>query len=264
MSHRPRTVLFCVVLAGIAATASAFLIARASSERARATQVTTQGRTNRRETRNLFLQPEALGVARRLGKRFIASTRATSTTSGILTVSGSEQPLTITRRQTDTGEQVELLVQNRSLTWNDQEGTKSGAVLLTDADRLLAERLTLDSPDQFVLAQLRGSSYFTVAQNVRLNDAQDGYTGPSWTQVRVNDVSDKNQRMTSRWRLYYINSTTGLIDRVVSELNGQRVEAEITEWIEQNGEKSPARIVWTAEGQIIMSYRLITFTLTTN
>lgn len=260
MSRKSTTVLSCVVLAGIAASAaSAFLITRASPERPSATQVTTQSRA-----RNLFLQPEALGVARRLGKRFAASTRATSVTVGILTISGSEQPLTITRRQTDAGEQVELLVQNRSLTWNEQDGTRSGAALPNDAERLLVERLTLDSPDQFVLAQVRGASYFTVAQNVRPNDAVDGYTGASWTQVRVNDVAARDQRLTSRWRLYYINSTTGLIDRVVSELNGQRVEAEIADWIEQNGEKSPRRIVWTADGQTLMSYQVTALAVTGN
>jgi hypothetical protein len=99
--------------------------------------------------------------------------------------------------------------------------------------------------------QLRGASYYTVARSVRPADAPDGYDGPLWTIVRV-------------WRLYYINTATGLIDRIESEVEGQLIVAEISSWTEQDGEKLPAQIVWTRNGQTLMQYSLTNFSQSQN
>ena len=132
-------------------------------------------------------------------------------------------------------------------------------------NRELIERLVFDSPDQFVLMQLRGASYYTVARSVRPADATDGYNGPLWTIVRVDDSQrDEAKTATSRWRLYYINTATGLIDRIESEVDGQRIVAEISSWTEQNGEKLPAQIVWTRDGQALMQYTLTNFSQSQN
>ncbi|HEX2270473.1 MAG TPA: hypothetical protein VHH35_13090 [Pyrinomonadaceae bacterium] len=163
----------------------------------------------------------------------------------------------IVRRQSEDGEQVELVLGARELTWSDQEGVKTSTGAPTSTECLLAERLLLDSPDQFVLAQLRGASYFTMARNVRSDDAVDGIPGPGWTQVRVQErQDDQNPRLTSHWRIYYINSTTGLIERIVSEWNGKTIEARILQWIEDRGEKFPAQITWLADGEVVMDYRV--------
>src|SRR5690242_10489611 len=180
MSRRLRTALCCVVLLVIAGAASAYLIKRVSARRAPALQSTVQTRATKRSPRNLALQPEAIAMARKLGNRFRGLQRSSSVTSGSLTIAGNEQSLTLTRQQSETGEQVRLVVGGRNLTWDEQQGTKSVVGAVSDSDRLFMERLTLDSPDQFVLAQLRGASYFSVAQNVRPSEANDGYTGPLW------------------------------------------------------------------------------------
>ena len=52
-----------------------------------------------------------------------------------------------------------------------------------------------DPPDQFVLAQLRGSSYYTVARNVRPAGATDGYAGPLWNVVRIDEGNDQEERL---------------------------------------------------------------------
>jgi hypothetical protein len=261
MSRRSRTVLGCLALLVIAASGSAFLVTRAAPEKSVTLQTTAQLRAGKRGPRNLFLQPEALRVARQLGKRFNATSKATSVVAGTLTISGAEQPLTITRRQTDTGEQVALLIGNRALTWNAQDGTKAVDSTVGDTERLLAERVTLDSPDNFVLAQLRGASYFTIARNVRPAGANDGYAGPLWDLVRVAEPQEEDARSFSPWRIYYLNVQSNLPDRVEYELNGQPITVEFLEWTKQGEEQTPSRVRWSSQGQNLMEFRTTSVSL---
>lgn len=259
MSLALRAVLVCsMCLAVVVAITGAVLLTRAALKTAApATQVSTAATVNR-GSRNIFLQPEALRVSRRLGKRFGPASRAAAVVTGTLTIAGSAQPVGITRQQTPTGETVELGFRDRRLSWNEREGTKSSAAL-SGLERLLVERLTLDSPDQFVLAQLRGASYFTVARNVRPADAVDGYDGPLWDLVRVDEPQQaESLRPQSTWRIYYINVQTELPDRVEYQLNGQAIVVEFLEWTEQQGEKTPAFVRWTGNGQTLMEYRAAT------
>ena len=169
---------------------------------------------------------------------------------------GNQQPVVLVRRQTDSGETVEIHLGNRHLKWNEREPVSSASGEPSDAERLLAERLILDSPDQFVLAQLRGAGYFTVAHNARPTDAGDNYDGPLWNIVRVDEPQqqDESMRPLSPWRLYYINVKTGLPDRIEYQLNGLDIRTEFLDWTDQKGEKTPARITWSSGGQVIMEY----------
>jgi len=206
--------------------------------------------------RNLSLKPEALSVGRQLGDRFKPASRAVTTAVGTLIRSGNEEPIVVVRRQTENGEIVDIQLENRNLRWNGREPLSASSGVPADVERLLAERLILDSPDQFVLAQLRGAAYFTVARNVRPTDAADNYTGPLWNLVRVDEPQqqDENLRALSTWRIYYINVQTGLPDRIEYQLNGKDIQAEFVDWTEQNGEKTPARVTWSSGGKIIMEY----------
>jgi len=170
------------------------------------------------------------------------------------------------RKQSEDGESVELRVAGSPLlSWDARQGALETDQQATASKRELIERLVFDSPDQFVLMQLRGASYYTVARSVRPADATDGYNGPLWTIVRVDDSQrDEAKTATSRWRLYYINTATGLIDRIESEVDGQRIVAEISSWTEQGGEKLPAQIVWTRNGQTLMQYTLTNFSQSQN
>jgi hypothetical protein len=237
-------------------TSVAVLITRASSDAlspaAHTSAISWQVNKGRR---NLSLQPEAFRVARQLGKRFGAASRAVSTSSGQLSVAGTQQAVTITRRQAEGGETVELSLANRVLTWNADEGTKASTGAPTENERLLLERLLLDSPDNFVLAQLRGASYFVVARNVRPVDAIDGYDGPLWNLVRVDEPQVEGKlRPLSTWRMYYLNVQTDLPDRVEYQLEGKEIIAEFLEWKETQGEKTPSRIRWLSDGQLLMEY----------
>ena len=212
--------------------------------------------------RNLSLQPEALAMARRLGTRFGHGNRIQSTVVGTLTIGTETRVLHIVRTQTDEGEEIEINPAGRGgpLRWNAQTGALASAARAQGTDRELIERLVFDSPDQFVLAQLRGASYSTIARRVRPTDAGESYAGPLWDIVRVDDPErDEQKKPQSTWRLYYINNRTGLIDRIVSQLFGETIEAEMSDWTTVNGENVPGRITWRNQSQTLMQYRLTSF-----
>ena len=262
MSTRAKTLLCALVIALIACGTTALLVTRATGRDAKEliAQTPTQARTASRLS-NLSLQPEALKLARNLGTRFLADETKTSVVSGTLTIGSEARTMQMTRTQTADGESVDIGVAGLApLTWNAKQGGIASVGQATGSERELIERLVFDSPDQFVLMQLRGASYYTVARAARPVDAPDGYDGPLWTIVRVDDPEqDTTKKPASRWRLYYLNTATGLIDRIESEVEGQRIMAEIASWTEQNGEKVPAQIVWTRDGQPVMQYKLTNF-----
>lgn len=220
--------------------------------------------------RTLALQPEALKLSRRIGgERFTSGMTSSLIVQGVLKTDTDSQNVTIVRRQTadEDGEHVEVaLGSNRaSLAWAKDSGPQGLGRSLAQTERILLERLTYDSVDQFILAQLRGASYSVVIRNLRPDDAGDDYAGPLWDVVRVDDPEpDEQKRALSPWRLYYINRTTGLIDKVVSEVQGERIEAQLSEWTERNGEKFPASITWSRGGQNLMTFNLINVSFASN
>jgi hypothetical protein len=224
---------------------------------ARAEQNPTQARPAGKPT-SLSLQPEAFKLSRQLGNRFIPSRQSSSTIVGTLTTAGVTQNVNITRRQTPTGEDVAIRLagQPGTLAWNDIEGAKADAASVGEAQQTLIERVALDNPDQFVLAQLRGASYYTVARNVRADTGgSENYSGPLWDVIRI-DESPGPQRLSSNSRLYYINTQTRLIDKIVSELRGETIEADILQWSDQSGDKFPSHIVWKRGDETVQEFRM--------
>lgn len=213
-------------------------------------------------SRNLLLQPAPFNMSQRLGQRFAPDKRDHSLLVGTLSVGGEQTVARIDRQQTDEGEEVAINTNGEkgSFTWSSNQGALLSGRRASGNDRELIERLVFDSPDQFVLAQLRGASYFTVANDVRPAKAGDDDAGRRWKIVRVDEPElEAERRPLSTWRLYYLNTDTGLIDRIVSQVQGETIEAKISGWIDQRGEKVPSQIVWTRQGQIIMQYRLTDF-----
>jgi hypothetical protein len=261
MSRRWQTCILCIAsFAMLVFATRLILVSGASTKPAKSTSNTPVPTQHPNKFRNLVLQPEAAAVNRRLGNRF-KSANAQWVLVGQLTIGKDRLPLTIIRSQNERGENVEVTLSGRRFGWSDADGIKAieGAAV-TESERLAVERLVADSPDQFVLAQLRGASYQTIVRNLRPSDAGDDYTGPLWTMVRVDDPqSVEGVKPKSPWRLYFINSNSGLIDRIESDLDGQRVEASILQWTEQNGEKTPSHIRWTMNGRTLMEYQLTSF-----
>jgi len=229
----------------------------------RPTFMPSQGKSarNTNPVRNLALQPEALRLSRLLGQRFASEKFEQSNLIGVLSMGGEQKTVQTTRSQTGDGETVQIALAGTQtrFTWDGKEGPKSSEALATDGDRDLIERLVFDSPDQFVLAQLRGASYYTVARNVRATESSEKSGGALWNVIRVDDPqTNEAKRPLSRWRLYYINAITGLIDRIVSENGGQRITATLN-WSDVQGEKVPSQIIWTRDGETFMQYQLTSF-----
>lgn len=208
----------------------------------------------------LYFQPEADKLRRRLGQRFQSPGREVAVLTGVLKVGNDTQAVRIIRNQTDDGEQVAIALGNgsTSLSWTASGGALSAGNVASDTERSLIERIALDSPDQFVLAQLR-ASYYTLARRVMPEEAHgsDDYTGPVWDVVRVGEPPDPAQsKVQGPWRLYYINSTTGLLERVVSQDQETSVTAEVSGWVDQGGEQVPTHITWSRDGLVIMDMQL--------
>lgn len=270
MSKKQKRIFWPSVLVILAAAGALGLLvartwARPTGNRpATVTQRASSPPVKRQTARNLSLQPEAFKVSRNLGQRFRNSRREVSVLSGTLTIGADRQPIRIQRQQNERGEKVEVAIGGRpdSLSWSNEEGAKSSDRNASENERMLIERLALDSVDQFVLAQLRGASYYTVARNVMPAEAggADDYRGPVWDIIRVDDPeTDPQKQPFSKWRLYYLNTQTSLIDKVISEVHGDRIETNFAGWTDDRGEKFPTRITWTRSGQTIMEFTLANF-----
>jgi hypothetical protein len=217
------------------------------------------------KSRNLALQPEAVRLLRRVGgQRFRSKTPQAVVMNGVLTTGSDRQEIQISRYQNARGERVQLVLASgaKLFSWEASTGARSSIETLGLSDRTILERLIFDSADQFILAQLRGAGYQVVIRNLRPDDAPDDYAGPLWDVVRVDDPeSDEQKRPLSRWRLYHLNRSTGLIDKIVSEVEGQPIEANLSDWKERNGEKFPSTIVWTRRGQTLMTLNVTSVSL---
>lgn len=206
-------------------------------------------------------QPEADKQRRRLGKRFLALGREVSVLTGTLTLGSERYTARITRSQDGDDERLTVALNGGgpTLTWSGLNGALSDGSPATGDLRSLVERIALDSPDQFVLAQIRGAAYYTVARMVRPSEAggSNNYAGPVWDVVRISEPAVRTQnKPQSPWRLYHINAATGLIDKVVSQEQGQTITAEFSGWVNQGGEQAPARITWTQNKQVVMELSL--------
>ena len=258
MSRQRKTLIFSVASLVVALCATtAILSAGAPHESSVSSKpISPQSRTEPR-TRNLSLQPEAFRLSRRLGARFTPKARGTTTTTATLKVGTSQQVATIIRRQTDNGESVDVVLGDRTLTWSDSDGVRVGSSSPNATERALVEQLIFASPDQFILAQLRGASYQVVARNVRADvGGSDSYSGPLWDLIRVEEPGTEATRESRPWRLYYINVQTGLIDKIVSEFAGVRIEANLLNWVDQAGEKVPSHIVWKRNEETVQEFQV--------
>lgn len=204
--------------------------------------------------RNVSLQPEALKLGRRLGKRFAAKGREATRLEGTLTVKGETRRVVIDRRQEAEGEVVEVSLAGSGgpLTWEAARGVLTAAGAPNADEAALAERIALDAPEQFVLAQLGGAAYQVVARDVREDEGGgDAYAGPLYDVVRVS-MPARASGPAPAWRLYHLNTSTGLLDKVVYEEGGERIEAAISGWAAHAGELQPSKIVWSRRGQVFM------------
>jgi hypothetical protein len=204
----------------------------------------------------LALQPAADRIRRRLGRRFQESGREISESAGDLTIGAERHSIVIIRSRDDDGERVAIGLDGGppNYAWNANDGAQTQGKSATGIERSLIERVVLDSPEQFVLAQLRGSAYYTAARSVRPAEAGDSedYQGPIWDVIQITEANDRPNKPESASRLFYINNATGLIDRTLSRDQSGAIAAKFADWVNLNGEMLPLRTTWTLDRQVIM------------
>jgi hypothetical protein len=210
----------------------------------------------------LGLQPAADRMRRKLGRRFQQSGREISESTGTLTVGAERHAIVIVRTRDDDGERVSIGLDGGPLkyTWNGNDGSQSQGKSATGVERSLIERVVFDSPEQFVLAQLRGDAYYTAARAVRPAEAggSDDYRGPIWDVIQLTEPNDRPNKPESASRLYYINNATGLIDRTLSRDQSGAIAAEFADWVDLGGDMLPLRTTWTLDKQVVMELVLST------
>lgn len=210
--------------------------------------------------RNLSLQPEAAKLSTRLGQRFIGSDSDVAVLIGEVITNEARVPVRVIRRQDKQGESVEITMNGKPLAWSPSHNSQTDGSV-SEFERSLLQRIVYDSPDAFILAQLRGASYQVVGKNVRADrGGADNYDGPLWTVVRVSHSgADSVAKPESPARLFYINSRTGLLDKIVSEVQGEQVVATLDGWVTDTGETFPSTVRWSNNGRQIMEFKVITF-----
>ena len=203
----------------------------------------------------LGMQPVADMMRRTLGQRFLIPGQEISTVTGTLVVNGASHSINLIRTATGEGDQASMAMDGGAASsgWDTSNGATVGGQGADSSEASIIERLVLDSPDELILGQLRGASYYSVAQNVMPAGSTPGaYTGPLWDVVRLGEPSVAGvSQAQSPWRLYYINTQTGLLDRIVSH-EGSAITADITAWAQQGGELYPSHITWSRNGQVVM------------
>lgn len=205
----------------------------------------------------LSFQPEADNFRRRLGTRFLIPGQELALLGGTLTIGSQTHSIIVARRQDDDTERVTVALDGAaaSLSWDGIAGAIYNGATASGTERQICERIALDSPDQFILAQLRAASYQTIARSAMPSDAAgaDSYTGPVWDVVRVAEPQAGSPNPPqSKARIFHINSKTGVIDRVLSQEQGQIVVAEISGWVSRGREVEPTHTLWQQDGQTAM------------
>ena len=205
----------------------------------------------------LSLQPEANKMRRRVGQRFIAGGPRVSVLTGTLVRGSDTRAIVIRREQRDDGEHLTITLAGGlpNIQWDQTEGPSAPGRAIDEDTRFVIDRLALDSPDQFIFAQLRGASYYVIARDVMPEEAQadENYNGPVWDVVRVGEPDSATYvNAHSPWHVFYVNSATGLIDRVISADQGTPVTAELTAWSSVGGEIIPTHITWSRNHQVVM------------
>lgn len=205
----------------------------------------------------LSRQPQAARMSLRLGERFSRGGLEVSMLEGTLAIGGQTRPVRIVRTQNDDGEEVEAFLTGASdsYKWSSDSGAQFNGRNASGSDKKLIERIALDSPDQFVFAQLRRASYRVVGQGVVPAGIVDleNYVGPVWDVIRIDEPDPDREQP----RFYHINTSTGLIDKITSQEDGIPITAELSNWPDQEREKQPFRIQWRMNKQVVME---LTFT----
>lgn len=191
-----------------------------------------------------------------LGDRFESPGRARCILAGTLTrrtgATRVSTPVVVVREFPDKLRFEEQTLSGIRVLGHD--GTRSwGSRGLSEEDAILVEELARDSLERFITSQAMGEATLHLGDMFRMDDGTEAtYAGPFYDILRVDDNFAES---ASRPTLYYLNSRTGLPERIVYQRNAGgtavKVEVEFSEWITVTGQKLPRSTVWKEDGVVV-------------
>ncbi|MGH9967662.1 MAG: hypothetical protein ACREBG_07480, partial [Pyrinomonadaceae bacterium] len=194
-----------------------------------------------------------------LGDRFESQGRARSILAGTFTrrTGGTpvSTPVTLVRECPDKVRFEELTLSGLRVLGHDgtRSWTQGGG--LSEEDATLIEELVRDCVEHFVTGQATGDATLHLGDMFRMDDGSDAtYAGPFYDILRVDDTFQNSAGTAARPTLYYLNSRSGLPERIVYErqVGGTtvKIEVEFSEWITVTGQKLPRRTAWKKNGVV--------------
>jgi hypothetical protein len=201
------------------------------------------------------LDPHVSRALNSLGDRFERQEKLRTILSGTLVRSRGATTetvqVTITREPQDrlryeerSGVSVRTLGSDGKNFWSSAGATPSSE------ETALIEALVRDTIEHFISGQVAGDALRVLGNRYRLDDGSDPkYTGPYYDILNVADTLQIGDQKNQRSTLYYLNSETGLPERIVYEPKADaRVEVEFSAWRILAGQQIPARIVRRENG----------------
>jgi hypothetical protein len=146
--------------------------------------------------------------------------------------------------------------QNRLLTFDKQE-IKGGP---TSDELDLVESLTFDSAEHFFDTQMQGNAMRFLGSRFRADDGSNpDYRGPYYDIYKIADRIDASGEERAA-KLYYFNSDTLLLERVVYVINRNgseiNIETKLSDWRVTDGQKVAHRIERLENGQSVFTFNI--------
>ena len=185
-----------------------------------------------------------------LGNRFESPAQGRSIVTATLTRSkGEPRQFTITRELPDKVRIEELTTQWTIGHDGNRPWARAGS--LSEEDLRLIETLVRDSVEHFIAGQARGDATFHLGDMFRADDGSNqNYDGPFHDILRVDDAFETAEGTKTRPTLFYLNSRTGLLEKIVYERGEGKIEVEFGEWLTITSQKTPGRITWKENGSV--------------
>jgi hypothetical protein len=143
--------------------------------------------------------------------------------------------------------------QNRVLKF---EGKKPAGNPLNSLDQDLIETLVYGSAEHFFTTQMEGMATRLLGSRFRIDDGSTAdYNGPYYDVYKVEDQIKTGNDQRSQLKLFYFNSETLLLERVIYEINRDgapvKVEERLGDWTRQQGQQVARRIERLENGESV-------------
>ena len=150
--------------------------------------------------------------------------------------------------------------QARAITF-DGEQVKTVGNPLAEADQDLIETLVYGSAEHFFDTQMQGMATRFLGSRFRLDDGSSpDYSGPYYDVYKVGDQVKTAANAREQVKLYYFNSDTLLLERVIYEINRNgstvKVEERLGDWTREQGQQMARRIERFENGEPVFVFTI--------